>query len=1149
MTATVVEMSPSLLKDLEGSGLTPIDLRAREALSVELTATNASAAPEGGYVIPYYDIEGKPLPFYRVKLINYAPKYKQPKDTPNHIYFPLSFIDVLKKTNYRYVIITEGEKKAAAACKAGFPTVGVGGVDSWRNRSIILPPETKLSSAQGRKGQISAKLPTTTSEVFETSTLAIGLKDLISLAVEKDMQVIICYDTDTPQGIKPEVRRAAASFGYELRYQGLSISSIKLLELPYDEGRKEKIGIDDYLVTNGKGNFLKLLKDILETERAFPRHPTPKAFINQRLEKTRMSRRESQELSLTILTELDARGRRLKSKVTGQPYYFDEKTSQLMPAILLNRSGDPLHESVFGSFLYREYNLSANDNRILTWLASQFTGEEPIAPVEPKRVITLAPGVTQYGEKREDGVALQISNSKFIMITGDGIEICNNGSKGILFEQDQVEPLKAVDILEEYEKQQKKPLKSWWSEIMKSVNMVSDTQRSLAALLYYISPWLYRWHGIQLPVEIVCGEAGSGKSSLYSLRLNILTGRPDLRNAPNDMRDWHASIINSGGLHVTDNVQFTNRELRQKLSDEISQPLTAKVLTPLGFKPMREIKAGGEILGPQGEILTVIKEHPRGVKPIYKVTFTDNTSAECGEDHLWFVQTRDDLEYSDSDSHGQVLSLKQLMSRPLRYKGKNKRLIWFVPTICKGIDLTRKDLDYTTKEYISPYVMGCLLGDGYFGKQIFFATIDSDILERFKEELPNGININSCQKGSYYLSNCLTLKDTIRDIGLLGTLSRTKFIPEQYLYSSTQDRLDILQGLMDTDGFANIKGVSSFSSMSKDLAEGVQFLTLSLGGRSCLNRRKDGAYSVSVSLPIEYSPFYCERKLKRYRRKKVIVIRKAIKSIEYVRDEEAKCISISSSTGLYVTDNFIITHNCRIVTEPDPHIEMRRLYTTASQFRAQVSTTFAFTAIQQPFHNSDIIQRAAVFELTATEGQNHDGDWQQNQLKKFGGRAAWIAHHLVVLQRFMALARDEWEDSEGFHASHRLAHYEQCLSLVARLFKFDEGWLSSALIQGTRDSMSEADWALEGLKEFAVEQIQNAGTKAVFFAADITMWAEGNEDFMDNQQLTNVRRLGRYMRSHKNIILTTAGIRDIGIRGNRRGYRAEEVEGSSEQQQ
>lgn len=592
-------MHPDILADLAKSGLIPEDINAREAGPPELAAVKVSSSNARGYKIPYYTLEGEPLPFYRVRLFDHHPKYKQPKNSENYVYYPPELLNTLGRLMVAddppyYLILTEGEKKAAAAVKAGFPAIAFSGVDSWRTKTFTVPDGSSMeSSIFGKTKQVRIKLPSTDIDFIENLTLAVGMKELIDLLVRRSLHAIIIYDTDSKVdklskdkkggeegGVKLEVQRAAATLGYELRFRSIAFDHIRQLILPSKGSKLEKIGLDDFLVELGPKKLQSLITEILDAPIAFPRHPNPKNFVNQRLNR-RLSRKESQNVSLSILTELDSRGQRLTCKGTNTPYYFDKITKRLMPALLLHQRDDPMHETPFGHFLYREFNLSAADTRVLHWLASQFTGEAPIQEVDPKRVMAVA------GGPDSDEIAVQINDGQFALVTAKGIEIFDNGTRGLLFEFDQVEPIEAKSLKKELVRQLKRPLKPWWYEVLGTVNLAesnlydepSTVQRSerskvLGALLCYISPWLNRWRGTQLPIELMIGEAGSGKSSLYTLRQTIITGRPYLRNVPSDLRDWYSSVISTGGIHVIDNVQFINKDLKQRLSDELCRITT-----------------------------------------------------------------------------------------------------------------------------------------------------------------------------------------------------------------------------------------------------------------------------------------------------------------------------------------------------------------------------------------------------------------------------------------------------------------------------------------------------------------------------------------------------------------------------------------------
>lgn len=204
-------------------------------------------------------------------------------------------------------------------------------------------------------------------------------------------------------------------------------------------------------------------------------------------------------------------------------------------------------------------------------MATQYAAEDPIDEVSPYRVLARP-------NDSDDCIRYQLGDGLYVKITGNKanpIEVLANGSENVLFESGHVAGIDPKELFNEFKKRQSEPLHMWWEDVLHEVRLKNHGRATaLYALLYYISPWLYRWRGSQLPVEQVIGEAGSGKSTLCELRLNIITGKPHLRNAPTDLKDWYASVVNTGGLHATDNVQLIDKQLRQRLSDEICRLIT-----------------------------------------------------------------------------------------------------------------------------------------------------------------------------------------------------------------------------------------------------------------------------------------------------------------------------------------------------------------------------------------------------------------------------------------------------------------------------------------------------------------------------------------------------------------------------------------------
>lgn len=584
-----VVTSESMLKlDLDRSGINVHDMNAYLAGVPELTSCKLKLyAGEGktspGFVIPYYDITGERVPFYRIRVFEPLPgrpKYLQPPDTSAYIYYPKQFGQMVKdmqsgklpntkingfKPN---LLVVEGEKKAAKAAKEGFLCIGLGGVYNWRSRTIILPEDTKINRDENT-GMVTVKLPSSGETHEDTETLiknkwAIGFQEAVALANKFDMNIVIVFDTDYPEKI--QVQKAASSLGFELRSIGVPMNRIRQLKLPQTK-EQTKIALDDFLTENGPEALVDLLHEMLSKPTAFPVYPNMREYVNGKLAGN-LRRDEAKDVAAAILTDMDANGTRLKDADTGTPYYFDGRTKTLMRVSMLRHTQEPLHESSFGRYLYKNYDLSQADSKVLPWLASSFTGEDPVYDVRPFSVSTVLPDNT---------FALQLGDGEYIRITGNpskSYEIVDNGTNGVLFKGDQVEQVNLVKLKAALDKQLDEPLEPWWYNVLEEFKFARDTDRKLATLIFYAAPWLLRWKGTQLPIELMIGEPGSGKSSMYMLRMQILTGRSALRNQPADIRDWYSSVTGNDGLHVTDNVHFVSKEIKQRLSDELCRLTT-----------------------------------------------------------------------------------------------------------------------------------------------------------------------------------------------------------------------------------------------------------------------------------------------------------------------------------------------------------------------------------------------------------------------------------------------------------------------------------------------------------------------------------------------------------------------------------------------
>jgi hypothetical protein len=346
-------------------------------------------------------------------------------------------------------------------------------------------------------------------------------------------------------------------------------------------------------------------------------------------------------------------------------------------------------------------------------------------------------------------------------------------------------------------------------------------------------------------------------------------------------------------------------------------PLDAPILTPQGWVTMGDICVGDSVIGRDGKATKVVGVYPQGVQDIYRITFSDNTTADCTLDHLWEVTTPC-RKWRKQESL--VLSVAELLKRGLKHKNGNRK--YYIPMV-EPIEFPSKPI--TT----DPYLLGLLLGDGYL-RYASLSTQDSEILEAIRDDLYKKYGIIPKLRGKYDydLTVCRghsnRLIDELRALNLLGTHAEDKFIPDVYLYNNVKTRLAVLQGLLDTDGgLANSDRTSvEYSTCSLKLSEQVKFLVQSLGGRVTISERypeyvHEGercvgklSYRLYLSFPNGIKPFRLSRKVLATRRKYEPT--RAIESIEKVRSAEAQCIKIANSDGLFVINDCILTHNTRV---------------------------------------------------------------------------------------------------------------------------------------------------------------------------------------------------------------------------------------------
>lgn len=347
-----------------------------------------------------------------------------------------------------------------------------------------------------------------------------------------------------------------------------------------------------------------------------------------------------------------------------------------------------------------------------------------------------------------------------------------------------------------------------------------------------------------------------------------------------------------------------------------AQPLSSTIYTPTGPVSMGSISVGDIVCTPSGTA-NVIGVFPQGERDVYKVSFEDGNSTECCAEHLWTVYERD---CRNSANNGQKTEeLKSLMNR---IKSRDNRANFSLPEI-SPVEFDARNL------LIEPYLLGLLIGDGsIINSNIIFTNEDEELVSYAISTVDEKYEMKVCSKDIDYRlvrkeSNRHNnhYKELLRYYGIWGKKSYDKFIPGDYLYSCYEDRLAILQGLMDTDGSVTKEGQAAFCTTSYNLAIQVKFLSESLGGVATIREKSPSyeykgekrlghkAYLVLLGLKNDSIAFRLDRKKNKCKSRTKYMPKRRIKNIELIGKKECQCIMIDDRNHLYLTDGLIPTHN------------------------------------------------------------------------------------------------------------------------------------------------------------------------------------------------------------------------------------------------
>jgi phage terminase large subunit-like protein len=356
--------------------------------------------------------------------------------------------------------------------------------------------------------------------------------------------------------------------------------------------------------------------------------------------------------------------------------------------------------------------------------------------------------------------------------------------------------------------------------------------------------------------------------------------------------------------------------------------LDTPVPTPNGWTTMGELKAGDRVFDENGAVCNVV--WCSGVtldRSCMRLTFSDGESIVADEDHQWLTESRRDIDRmkgvggkNSSTPRWSIKTTKEICQTLRRSQSRLDKVDWNHRVLISGACvLPEKALP------IHPYVLGAWLGDGTSSAgAITIGHADRDeMVERLVDcgETVNKLKVNCLYSFSPTIKTKESMENGLRSrLRQLGVLNN-KHIPAAYLRASIEQRMDLMRGLMDTDGYVSKAGQCLFYTTCRALRDGFMELAYSLGykPKCCESRATLYGKDCGPKWGIQFwgtsdnPPVYLTRKAERLKpppEKKRRSSFRHIVGCEPVDSVPVRCVEVDSPNHLFlVGKSFIPTHN------------------------------------------------------------------------------------------------------------------------------------------------------------------------------------------------------------------------------------------------
>ena len=327
--------------------------------------------------------------------------------------------------------------------------------------------------------------------------------------------------------------------------------------------------------------------------------------------------------------------------------------------------------------------------------------------------------------------------------------------------------------------------------------------------------------------------------------------------------------------------------------------ITTPILTPAGFKPLGDLNVGDLIYGDDGKTTQIqFITDTMNDRPCYRIEFSHGDSVIADAEHLWTIVKK---------NREMTVTTMEMIEFFHKYQGTSQSIHI---RHCEAVEFDHAELP------LEPYILGLWLGDGGTSDTRITSHI-SDYAEIHRKVTGLGYKISEFRTptpeeptGNFTIYDVTT---KLKQLGVWGN----KHIPQSYLMASKEQRLELLRGLMDSDGTAEKHGPCRFSQSDLELIKQVRFLLSTLGIKSTL-KVKSTTHKDSYTLHFTYTdnPVFCfERKLERQIKAKNHPKNKRIyiKDITKVESVPVRCLQVDNASKLFLCGETLIpTHNTTV---------------------------------------------------------------------------------------------------------------------------------------------------------------------------------------------------------------------------------------------